>query len=117
MRRILVSIGVTVVLLTVVWQTVLSQSEPMKKAAPPGGSAPRDDKARAPADRSADEAAIRASIAAFTKAYNAGDAKAVAAQFTPDGQIVDKEGNTTEGREAIAETFKELFKENPKKQL
>src|SRR5262249_2777095 len=53
----------------------------------------------------------------FVKAYNAGDAKAVAALFTPDGQTLDKEGNEAEGREAIAQTFAELFAGTPKKQL
>jgi uncharacterized protein (TIGR02246 family) len=51
------------------------------------------------------------------KAYNAGDAKAVAALFTADGQTVDKDGNEAEGREAIQKTFAELFAAMPKKQL
>ena len=36
----------------------------------------------------------------------------MAALFTSDGQIVDKEGNVAEGREAIAKTFAELFAAN-----
>jgi uncharacterized protein (TIGR02246 family) len=69
------------------------------------------------ADRSADEAAIQANIANFVKAYNAGDAKPVAALFTPDGHAVDKEGNDVEGHEAIAQTFADLFAAMPKKNL
>ncbi len=76
-----------------------------------------DTKVRPSTDRSADEALIRANIEAFVKAYNAGDAKAIAALFTPDGQIEDKEKNQTEGREAIAQVFAELFEANPKKKI
>ena len=50
-------------------------------------------------------------------AYNAANAKAVAALFTPDGQIEDKEGDIAEGRAAIAQSFAELFKATPKKRL
>ena len=38
----------------------------------------------APDKNAADEEAIRNTSATFTRAYNAGDAKAVAAHFTPD---------------------------------
>jgi uncharacterized protein (TIGR02246 family) len=107
MRRIVVSMGVIAGLSAVVAQSVQSQT---KQASPTVRSVTG-------ADRSADEAAIRANIAQFVKAYNAGDAKAVAALFTPDGQAVDKEGNDAEGREAIAQTFAELFAAMPKKQL
>jgi uncharacterized protein (TIGR02246 family) len=69
------------------------------------------------ADHSADEATIRANIAAFEKAYNAADAKAVAALFAPDGQIEDKDGDVAEGRDAIAKTFADLFAESPSKRI
>jgi uncharacterized protein (TIGR02246 family) len=117
MRRILISIGVIVGLSAVVAQTVQSQSQPKKQAPAAGRSGEEEGKARPAADHSADEAAIRANIDRFVKAYNAGDAQAVAALFTPDGQIEDKEGNQTEGRKAIAQTFADLFKATPKKQI
>ena len=117
MRRIVFSIGVIAGLSAVVAQSVQSQSEPTKQASPAGRSAQDESKARPRIDRSADEAAIRANIAQFVKAYNAGDAKAVAALFTPDGEAWDKEGNEAEGREAIAQTFGEVFAAMPKKQL
>src|SRR5215212_1788242 len=100
MRRIVLSIGVLACLSALIAQTVQSQSEPAKRAAPAA--------AQPAADHSADETAIRAHIEQFVKAYNAADAKAVAALFTPDGQIEDKEGDITEGREAIAQTFAAL---------
>jgi uncharacterized protein (TIGR02246 family) len=57
---------------------------------------------------------LKASASAFEQAYNAADAKAIAAQFTENGEIVDEEGNVTEGRMKIEARFAELFKEYPK---
>jgi uncharacterized protein (TIGR02246 family) len=119
MRHILFSIGVIVLvgLSAVIAQSVPSQSEPKKQASPASRSAQDEGKAGDRADRSADEAAIRANIAQFVKAYNAGDAKALAALFTPDGEAWDKEGNEAEGREEIAQTFGDLFAANPKRRI
>jgi uncharacterized protein (TIGR02246 family) len=116
MRRILFSIGVIAGLSALVAQSVQSQSEP--KAKDEGKARQRGtDLSSSPPDRSADEAAIRANIAQFVKAYNAGDVKAVAALFTPDGEAWDKEGNEAEGREAIAQTFADMFKAAPKRNI
>ena len=117
MRRILISSAIIAGLLLAVLQSVQSQSEPTKPSSPAVRLGQDEGKVQPTADRSADEAAIRANIAQFVKAYNAGDAKAVAALFAADGQIVDKEGNESEGREAIAKAFSELFTATPKKQL
>jgi uncharacterized protein (TIGR02246 family) len=117
MRRILLLVGLLAGLLVVIAPSVRSRSEAQKQDTP---AAPQDKKqagAAPAADRSADEAAIRANVAAFVRAYNAGDAKAVAALFTPDGQIVDKEGTTTEGREGIERTFADLFADSPQKRI
>src|SRR5947209_3043712 len=113
--RILLCLGAAVGLSIVLLQSVRSQTQPAKDAAP-------DDLGRRgenpPAiERTADEGAIRANIAQFVKAYNARDAKAVAALFTPDGQIEDKEGNVTEGREAIAHDFADIFADTPGKKI
>src|SRR5262245_30700812 len=67
----------------------------------------QDDSAKS-VDQSADEAAIRANIAEFVRAYNARDAKAVAALFLPEAQIIDEDGNTIQGREAIERQFAEI---------
>jgi uncharacterized protein (TIGR02246 family) len=118
MRRILLSIGVIVGLsAVVVAQSGRSQFQLTKQAAPRRPPAQEGTKVRPAVDRSADEAVIRANIDQFVKAYNAGDAKGVAALFTADGQILDKEGNETEGRDAIAQTFAELFAASPKKKI
>jgi uncharacterized protein (TIGR02246 family) len=87
-----------------------------------GRDAPDEKKDEKPNEKPAaknagDEAAIRANVAAFVRAYNAGDAKAVAALFTPEAQIIDKEGNASEGRDAIRDTFARLFKDGPQRRL
>jgi uncharacterized protein (TIGR02246 family) len=61
--------------------------------------------------RDADEAAIRQSAVAFTKAFEKGDAKAVAAFWTEQGEHQDESGSTLRGRAEIEKAFAELFKE------
>jgi uncharacterized protein (TIGR02246 family) len=117
MRSIWLSIAAAAGLSAAVWQAVGGQSQPKPQTPPKAPSRPDDAKAPTAPDRSADEAAIRANIERFVKAYNAGDAKAVAALFTPDGQIEDKDGDITEGRKAIEETFADLFDDMPEKKL
>ena len=117
MRRILLSVGLFGGLLVAISQAVQSQSESKKQGTPDGRQGQQQAEAKPAADRSADEAAIRANVARFVKAYNSRDAKAIAALFTPDGQVVDKEGNKSEGRDEIAQTFDDIFKALPKKHL
>jgi uncharacterized protein (TIGR02246 family) len=59
------------------------------------------------------EAAIRANVDAFVKAYNARDAKAIAALFTPEGQLLDENDHTTHGRDAIEHAFASVFAGSP----
>lgn len=56
----------------------------------------------------------KASAAAFEKAFNAKDAKAIGAQFTENAEAVDEDGAILEGRAAIEARFAELFKSSPK---
>jgi uncharacterized protein (TIGR02246 family) len=63
--------------------------------------------------QSGDEAALRALVSAFTKAYNAGDARSLAALFTEKAQLVMLSGQRLEGREAIEKQFAAAFAENP----
>lgn len=62
--------------------------------------------------RRIDETAIRRTDASFVKAYQQGDAKSVAAHFTPDAEYVDELGNIFQGREAIEESLTEFFTEH-----
>ena len=57
--------------------------------------------------------AIRASADEFTSAFNKGDAKAVAALWTPDGTETDEQGTIFKGRQAIEAEYAKLFKARP----
>jgi uncharacterized protein (TIGR02246 family) len=72
--------------------------------------------AAAPASASAraeDEAALRGNDEAFVKAFNAGDAAALAATFTENAEMIDEDGNAVEGREGIAEHYTAAFAASP----
>lgn len=80
------------------------------------GSAPADEpKPAAPAGGTASqkeaENAIRAADDAYLRAYNAGNAEAIANLFTEDAEVVAHEGQTIRGRKAIAELFASIFEE------
>lgn len=61
----------------------------------------------------ADDVAVRATSDAFVKAFDAGDAKAVASLWTPDGTLVDAGGETFSGRDAIEAAYAQFFQELP----
>lgn len=58
------------------------------------------------------EAAITKTAEAFVEAFHKGDARAVAAFWTADGDYVDADGRVLKGREAIEKAFTELFAAN-----
>jgi uncharacterized protein (TIGR02246 family) len=66
--------------------------------------------ARDPAN-AADEEAIRKVQAAYVQAFNAGDAKRLAAFWTADGEFVDASGKLRRGRAAIEKELAALFAE------
>jgi uncharacterized protein (TIGR02246 family) len=55
------------------------------------------------------EAAIQKQAEAFVDAFHKGDAQAVAACWTPDGEYTDETGRKLTGREAIEKAFTEFF--------
>jgi uncharacterized protein (TIGR02246 family) len=59
------------------------------------------------------EVAIRATARAFVDAFNRGDAKAVAAQFTDAATMADDRGEIVKGRSAIEAEYAVLFKAHP----
>ena len=61
--------------------------------------------------------AIRAGSRAFAAAFNKGDAKAVAALWTKDGDYVDDIGRKFSGRDAIEKGYAAYFAANPKAQI
>jgi uncharacterized protein (TIGR02246 family) len=116
MRNFLILIGLIAGMVIVISPAVQSQSESKKRAAAEHGD--RQEKSGQPApERSADEKAIRETAEVFEKAYNAKDAKAIAALFVHDGQIEDKDGDVSVGRDAIEKVFADIFKEAPKKTI
>jgi uncharacterized protein (TIGR02246 family) len=64
------------------------------------------------AEQDKDLAAIRAAVDAYVKAYNQGDAKAVAALWAEDADWISPSGDRFQGREAIEREMAEMFAEN-----
>lgn len=56
---------------------------------------------------------LQSSADAFAKAFNAGNADALAAQFHENAEAIDEDGNILVGRKDIAARFAETFKEFP----
>ena len=93
-----------------------AQQNPAKDGGTQTSSLPApatEKKAPAATPSNPSEAAIRASAEAFIKAFNAGDAKAVANLWTANGTIADEQGNAFKGRKAIEEQYAALFKAHP----
>lgn len=63
------------------------------------------------------EKAVKEADKAFLKAYNAGDAKAVAALFTEDAEEFDEHGGAAKGRKEIEELYTEIFEDSPGSKL
>ena len=74
-------------------------------------SAPANASRKPAGNRADDEKALRKSADEFARAYNAGDAKAIAAQFALQAEMVDLDGNVVQGREAIEKSFAEQLEE------
>ena len=91
------------------------QEKVQKKAA--AKAAQKPEAAKDEPKQEADEAAIRTSAAAFEKAYNNHDAKAIAALFAPEAQMIDEDGKTVQGREAIEQVFTGVFGDDPKTKI
>jgi len=67
----------------------------------------------APAERPADQDGVKAAVAALAASFGKGDAKAVSALFTPDGEYTDDDGTTVRGRAALEKDYAEFFKDAP----
>jgi uncharacterized protein (TIGR02246 family) len=65
------------------------------------------------ADQAEDEAAIRASVAAYVVAFNKGDAKAIAAKWSPDAVYTNRvTGDQVTGRAQIEQELVAIFKDS-----
>ncbi|MGE3315683.1 MAG: SgcJ/EcaC family oxidoreductase [Planctomycetaceae bacterium] len=89
------------------WSWYVTAQEPRPRSADP----------TIVADRSADEQEIRQTAQAFAKAYNAGDAKAIADEFLHDGEYIDEFKNVFKGRDAIEKEMAAFFESSPGNQI
>jgi uncharacterized protein (TIGR02246 family) len=95
--------------------TSIPEAKPAALAAEAQTLEEKEPESAEPAERrvSPDEDAIRLVDDSFVRAYEAGDAKAVAEHFTKDAEYVDETGTVFEGREAIEASMKDFFAESP----
>ena len=64
------------------------------------------------ADQAADETKIKKAVESYTAAFNARDAKALAAHWSPEAVYINPlTGNQVEGREAITKEFEAILAE------
>jgi len=73
--------------------------------------------AREEAEDAQEEAEIRKTAEEYVKAFNKGDAKALAGFWTREGEYVDSDGETLHGRAAIEKDYVKFFKDHPKARL
>jgi hypothetical protein len=73
---------------------VIAQDRPAQE---PTSRATDGSQTKAPQERESDVQAIGDLVASFVKAYNARDAKGLAALFTLDAEIEDEDGDVTRG--------------------
>jgi uncharacterized protein (TIGR02246 family) len=90
----------TAFLATIAVGVVIAQ----EKLTQPVGDAPQ---------RGTDEAAIRDASRAFARAFEQGDAKAIGAFFTAEGEYVDEDGKPIKGRAALAKAYADFFAKRP----
>ncbi len=88
--------------------TASKQAAPKKTAAPDKAQGATDEK------EAATLAEIAATAKAYEEAYNKGDAKAIAALFTENAEMIDEDNVITKGREEIESRGAELFQAFPK---
>src|SRR5437588_13066769 len=103
-------LAATLAALAVVAIASLSRSPARDQAAPAekaGGGGREDTKKEDPG-----VAAVRKTAEEFAKAFNKGDAKAVAAFWTANGEYTGPDGETVRGREALEKDYAEFFTKN-----
>lgn len=92
-------------------------AEPKPAAKTPAKPAAPVSAAAVAAGREQDEKAVRDVVARLVKAYNGGDAEAVASLFTADGELIDETGARVTGHQAIQQDFATIFEAHPKAKI
>jgi len=103
--RTILKTTLTGILLFSAWLAVASGARAQQPAGAPAPAKP----SAGLTDRPDDEKAIRLVGETFRKAFAAGDAKAVAALFTEDAEIVDETFDRIQGRSEIQDAYSSLF--------
>ncbi|MFO0800915.1 MAG: SgcJ/EcaC family oxidoreductase [Gemmataceae bacterium] len=67
----------------------------------------------APAERPTDQSGVTAAVAALAASFGRGDAKAVAALFTAEGEYTGDDGTSVRGRVALEKDYAEFFAKSP----
>lgn len=111
--RVAACVAVAVVAVAAVALTARQQPPAASPVAPIATQPPAPD-ANA---READREAIVKSSREFAAAFNTGDAKAVAAQWTENGECHEAGGGILRGRAAIEKGFADFFKANPQARI
>lgn len=70
-------------------------------------------KGAAPAERQPDQGDVRKALDSFVAAFQQGDAKAVAAHWTAEGEYIADDGTAYRGRAALEKEYADLFGKNP----
>lgn len=95
----------------------MGQELPAKSDSPSTADAKQPTSTEQPYESPADLAAIRAESEAFVAAFNARNAKAIAALWTEDGHYIDDSGRIFAGRVAIEKGYAEFFADNPEARI
>jgi uncharacterized protein (TIGR02246 family) len=111
-RKVCLLVAGSVLLAVVAFLTIQVRSAAQSKTAEPDKQPEKQPAKAADAKdtkHSDDEAAIRKATADFMKTVEKGDAKAVAAAWTEDGEYIDDDGTTLRGRAAIEAAYARDF--------
>ena len=79
------------------------------RAQAPKSNAPTAGSAKPPISK--DEESIRKGAGEFSKAFEKGDAKAIAAMWVEHGEYEDDQNKTIRGRDAIEKAYTEIFEQ------
>ena len=114
MRRTLILAGILTAALALRTAIAQQKTAPERLPAKPGVALDARPTEQA---RQEDEKAIRDVAEAFLQAYNAKNAKSLAALFVSTGEIVSEAGKSFQGRVAIEREFATIFQEHPKAKI
>jgi uncharacterized protein (TIGR02246 family) len=118
-KMCLLAVGGVLAALVALLTTQVRSSGPDKTAKAAKARSAKAGSGPSQTNHAADEAAIRKATADFIKAVEAGDAKAVAAAWTEEGEYIGDDGTTIRGRAAIEAAYAKAFakKDRPKLEI